>query len=299
MVNNTTIREISGRTCHRLSQKRGIMSSLIVVVCFGTLLLFYQCHHVIYTRDINLTKKTIARSDVQRILGNRDVNKGIERKSVSQSRTSDVNLGSWERKVTVKWRNKTLRRLHRNQPCDCSQAVSNMYTTVDEEERAAFNQRRLKEVEKHYKRLEPSQERLYIVKGSVPLSYPVRGLTVVPEGTIKIPGLEVIDPIRRQGYKIQLEASKYGTLDVTAEVSDVQSEGLGEKSLTIRSRILPNINHQLQYIVYSNTVYGVGATEIIKFRYLNYEASIPVLIQPSRVSLLYDPGPGMTLKMLG
>ncbi|XP_066269034.1 beta-1,4 N-acetylgalactosaminyltransferase 1-like [Branchiostoma lanceolatum] len=166
-----------------------------------------------------------------------------------------------QRKGTVKWRNRTLSRLQ-GHTCDCSKSMSNMHAAIDDEERIAFHQRRVKELEKYKKRLEPLQERLYIVKGSVPLSYPVRGLTVTPEGTIEIPGLEVLDSKWRQDYKIQLEASKYGTLDVTAEVSEVHSEGLGEKSLTIRSRSLPNLNHQLQYVVYSNSVYDVGATEI-------------------------------------
>ncbi|XP_019628357.1 PREDICTED: beta-1,4 N-acetylgalactosaminyltransferase 1-like [Branchiostoma belcheri] len=153
-------------------------------------------------------------------------------------------------------------RLRQKHTCDCSKSMSSMYAAIDTEERSAFNRRRVKQLEKYHKRLESSQEKLYIVKGSVPLSYPVRGLTVAPEGTIAIRGLEVLDTKERLEYKIQLVTSKYGILDVTAEVSEVHSEGLGEKSLTIRSRKLPKINHQLQYVVYSNTVYDVGATEI-------------------------------------
>ncbi|CAH1247860.1 B4GALNT2 [Branchiostoma lanceolatum] len=270
MVYSRTVRNRIVRSCQKLAHKKDMMCKLLVVVCFGTLLFCYQWYDVTYARDISLMKN--ARSNRQR-MGNRERIENIQRKG------------------TVIWRNRTLSRLQ-GHTCDCSKSMSNMYTAIDDEERIAFHQRRVKELEKYKKRLEPLQERLYIVKGSVPLSYPVRGLTVTPEGNIEIPGLEVLDSIWRQDYKIQLEASRYGTLDVTAEVSEVHSEGLGEKSLTIRSRSLPNLNHQLQYVVYSNSVYDVGATEIIKFRYLTYEASIPLRIQPPSVPILYDPGPG-------
>ncbi|XP_078665680.1 beta-1,4 N-acetylgalactosaminyltransferase 1-like [Branchiostoma floridae x Branchiostoma belcheri] len=110
----------------------------------------------------------------------------------------------------------SLSRLRQKHTCDCSKSMSSMYTAIEDEERSAFNQRRVKELEKYNKRLESSQEKLYIVKGSVPLSYPVRGLTVAPEGTIAVP---------------------------------------------------------------------------VNFRYLTYEASIPVRIQPPSVPNLYDPGP--------
>ncbi|CAH1266400.1 B4GALNT2 [Branchiostoma lanceolatum] len=141
------------------------------------------------------------------------------------------------------------------------------------------------------RRVESSKETLMIVDGAAPLSYPVRGLTVVPEGTAELPGLAVLDETARQEYEVQLQTTDYGVLDTVAEVALAQLEGLRTKSLTIRSKSLSRLNRQLQFIVYTNTVYDIDATEIITFRYLQHRVSIPLRIRVRTVPFLYDPGP--------
>ncbi|XP_019623733.1 PREDICTED: beta-1,4 N-acetylgalactosaminyltransferase 1-like [Branchiostoma belcheri] len=181
--------------------------------------------------------------------------------------------------------------LHDKRPCDCSRASHRLWQAVDDKDRNAIIKRRAEELAKYNQRVEPSKDTLTIVDGSVPLSYPVRGLTVAPEGTVQIPGLQVLEKTIRQKYEVQLETANYGVLDTIAEVVEAQVKGLRTKSLTIRSKSLSRLNRQLQFIVYTNNVYDIDATEIITFRYLDHRVSIPLRIRVRTVPLLYDPGP--------
>ncbi|XP_078615633.1 beta-1,4 N-acetylgalactosaminyltransferase 1-like [Branchiostoma floridae x Branchiostoma japonicum] len=195
------------------------------------------------------------------------------------------------KKIPFTWRNETLSLLYGKSHCDCSRASQNLWKAADEQDRDATIERRTKELAKYNRRVESFEDTPMIVDGSVPLSYPVRGLAVVPEGTVHIPGLAVQEKIIRQKYEVQLETADYGVLDTIAEVGRVQVEGLRTKSLTIRSESLSRLNRQLQFVVYTNTVYDIDATEIITFRYLDHTVSIPLRIRVRRAPFLYDPGP--------
>lgn len=46
-----------------------------------------------------------------------------------------------------------------------------------------------------------------------------------------------------------------GTLNVAAEVDEVKIKGDGEMHMTLSSRLLPNMNRQLQFVTYTNTLF--------------------------------------------
>lgn len=46
-----------------------------------------------------------------------------------------------------------------------------------------------------------------------------------------------------------------GTLNVAAEVNGVKIIGDGEMHMTLSSSLLPNLNRQLQFVTYTNTLF--------------------------------------------
>ncbi len=46
-----------------------------------------------------------------------------------------------------------------------------------------------------------------------------------------------------------------GTLNVAAEVDGVRVKGDGEMHMTLSSSLLPNLNRQLQFVTYTNTLF--------------------------------------------
>lgn len=46
-----------------------------------------------------------------------------------------------------------------------------------------------------------------------------------------------------------------GTLNVAAEVDGVKIKGDGEMHMTLSSGFLPNLNRQLQFVTYTNTLF--------------------------------------------
>lgn len=49
--------------------------------------------------------------------------------------------------------------------------------------------------------------------------------------------------------------STLGTLNVAAEVEGVKVKGDGEMHMTLMSSLLPNLNRQLQFVSYTNTLF--------------------------------------------
>lgn len=46
-----------------------------------------------------------------------------------------------------------------------------------------------------------------------------------------------------------------GTLNVAAEVEGVKVKGDGEMHMTVSGDLLPNLNRQLQFVTYTNTLF--------------------------------------------
>ncbi|CAH1253340.1 B4GALNT2 [Branchiostoma lanceolatum] len=146
--------------------------------------------------------------------------------------------------------------------CDCTGKALVFADAIPKHEKEDVLKRKKIELLKYRKRTESTRETLLFANGSVPLSYPTQGVTVVPEGVIEIPGLEVVDNSKNKEYQVQLNTSHYGVLDVTETLSEVQVDGRRTTCLVMRSSSLVVLNRQLRIVVYVNTVYDIDARDL-------------------------------------
>eukprot|EP00058_Branchiostoma_floridae_P003035 XP_002588523.1 hypothetical protein BRAFLDRAFT_79478 [Branchiostoma floridae] len=146
--------------------------------------------------------------------------------------------------------------------CNCSKRALVFANAILKGEKEEMLQRKKEEIRKYRLRTESAADMLLFANGSVPLSYPTQGVTVVPEGVIEIPGLKLVDNVENKEYQVQLNTSQYGVLDVTLTLPDVQVDGRRTASLSMRSSSLDLLNRQLQTVVYVNTVYDIDATDL-------------------------------------
>ncbi|XP_066272605.1 beta-1,4 N-acetylgalactosaminyltransferase 1-like [Branchiostoma lanceolatum] len=174
--------------------------------------------------------------------------------------------------------------------CDCTGKALVFADAIPKHEKEDVLKRKKIELLKYRKRTESTRETLLFANGSVPLSYPTQGVTVVPEGVIEIPGLEVVDNSENKEYQVQLNTSHYGVLDVTETLSEVQVDGRRTTCLVMRSSSLVVLNRQLRIVVYVNTVYDIDARDLVHFSYLDYQATFPIRIWVRKSPRLYDPG---------
>ncbi|KAG9340260.1 hypothetical protein JZ751_021703, partial [Albula glossodonta] len=127
-----------------------------------------------------------------------------------------------------------------------------MDTTFTPTEWNAMKNRRNQQYQNFQKRSQNAADLLLIAEANSPLQYPAQGVEVRPLGTVIIPGLGIQEPPR--DHSVTLTASM-GTFDRAAEVKDVRAEGEGTSSLTLSSSLLANLNRQLQFIAYTNTLF--------------------------------------------
>ncbi|CAH1271113.1 B4GALNT2 [Branchiostoma lanceolatum] len=85
-------------------------------------------------------------------------------------------------------------------------------------------------------------------------------------------------------------SAKFGVLDIAAEVAEVDTSGRNTRSLKIVSSSLVHLNRQLDFLVYINTEPELGRLDLVNFRYLDHDVTIPIRINFRPVPLLYDPG---------
>ncbi|XP_035697300.1 beta-1,4 N-acetylgalactosaminyltransferase 1-like, partial [Branchiostoma floridae] len=119
--------------------------------------------------------------------------------------------------------------------CNCSKRALVFANAIPKDEKEEVLQRKKQELHKYRLRTESAADTLLFANGSVPLSYPTQGVTVVPEGVIEIPGLNVAGNAENDEYQVQLNTSHYGVLDVTETLSEVQVDGRRTTCLTMRS----------------------------------------------------------------
>ncbi|KAI8519222.1 Beta-1,4 N-acetylgalactosaminyltransferase 1 [Branchiostoma belcheri] len=62
-------------------------------------------------------------------------------------------------------------------------------------------------------------------------------------------------------FQVILSSSKFGVLNIRANVSGIIVDGLGTTSLTMSSRSLAHLNRQLEFVVYVNTVFDIDARD--------------------------------------
>ncbi|XP_078616295.1 beta-1,4 N-acetylgalactosaminyltransferase 1-like isoform X1 [Branchiostoma floridae x Branchiostoma japonicum] len=174
--------------------------------------------------------------------------------------------------------------------CNCSKRALVFANAIPKDEKEEVLQRKKQELRKYRLRTESAADTLLFANGSVPLSYPTQGVTVVPEGVVEIPGLNVAGNTENDEYQVKLNTSYYGVLDVTETLPEVQVDGRRTTCLSMRSSSLVLLNRQLQTVVYVNTVYDIDGTDLVHFSYLDYQATFPIRIRVRKSPRLYDPG---------
>lgn len=64
-------------------------------------------------------------------------------------------------------------------------------------------------------------------------------------------------------------AATLGTLNVAAEVDGVTVKGDGEMRMSLTSGRLANLNRQLQFVTYTNTLFHPSTADTGRWRFLN------------------------------
>ncbi|XP_078390506.1 beta-1,4 N-acetylgalactosaminyltransferase 1-like isoform X2 [Cetorhinus maximus] len=128
-----------------------------------------------------------------------------------------------------------------------------------EVEREELKKRREQEYQHFLQRSHSPADVMIIAKANTPLEYPTQGLQVRPLKTIVIPGLS-LQAQSRKLYRVNLTAN-LGTFDVAAEVDGVKLKGEGEMHLSLSSSQVDNLNRQLQFVTYTNTVFNPNTAD--------------------------------------
>ncbi|KAM8976605.1 beta-1,4 N-acetylgalactosaminyltransferase 1 [Pelodytes ibericus] len=150
------------------------------------------------------------------------------------------------------------------------------------------NKRREHEYKKFKMRASLPTDRLIIAKANSPLAYPVQGVEVRPMNTILIPGLSLQDNLKKL-YKVRL-SSMLGIYDVAADVEGVTIKGAGEKHITLSSPHLDNLNRQLQFITYTNTVFHPNTADTVEFQTDEHTAKFNIKVRHPAIPKMYDAG---------
>ncbi|KAM4701687.1 beta-1,4 N-acetylgalactosaminyltransferase 1 isoform 1-T4 [Discoglossus pictus] len=205
--------------------------------------------------------------------------------------------------IPFKWKDQVLQLLPRNN-CKCHVEPTidfpfrqeligkpyaiNFTADVDVSKIHEINRLREQELKKYKIRSYKPTDRLIIAKANSPLQYPTQGVEVHPLQTIIIPGLSLQDFLRKV-YKVSLSCTM-GTFDVAAEVEDVTVKGAGEGRITISSPKMDNLNRQLQFISYTNTIFHPNTADTIQFMTDEHIATFMIKVHHPNVPKLYNTG---------
>lgn len=165
----------------------------------------------------------------------------------------------------------------------------NFANTFNPSELLEFNSIREQEYRSYLQRSQSPADQLLIVRANSPLEYPAQGVEVRPLRTISIPGLSLQAADGQQQYWVSLTATM-GTFDVAAEVNEVKVEGEGEMHLTVSASQLDNLNRQLQFVTYTNTLFHPNTADTVQFSADKHHASFIIHIRHPPIPRLHNPG---------
>ncbi|XP_066527241.1 beta-1,4 N-acetylgalactosaminyltransferase 1a isoform X2 [Hoplias malabaricus] len=151
-------------------------------------------------------------------------------------------------------------------------------------------ERRKAEFQNFRKRAQSAADVLIVAEANSPLQYPTQGVEVRPKTSIVIPGLGLKHKSRSL-YLVILSASM-GTFSISNVVDKVQVTGNGQMQMNISSRLLPALNRQLGFIMYTNTIFHPNTADIVHYSTDGFQAAFTVKIRHEVPPKLYDPGPG-------
>uniref|UniRef100_A0A8C7F5X1 Beta-1,4 N-acetylgalactosaminyltransferase n=2 Tax=Oncorhynchus TaxID=8016 RepID=A0A8C7F5X1_ONCKI len=186
-----------------------------------------------------------------------------------------------------------------------------MHTAFEASELEEMKKRRAKEYQGFQMRSQTPADMLIVAEANNPLQYPTQGMEVRPLKTILIPGLtHNRDYYYFQYYSICLVlvyfvlclplnfflsqvnfTSTLGTLNVAAEVEGVKVKGDGEMHMTLTSSLLSNLNRQLQFVTYTNTLFHPSTADTVQFETEGHQAMFTIKVRHGVTPKLYNTGP--------
>nr|XP_056717855.1 beta-1,4 N-acetylgalactosaminyltransferase 1 [Euleptes europaea] len=161
-------------------------------------------------------------------------------------------------------------------------------TAFNPSELPDIHNKREKEYSSYRRRSHSPADQLLIVRANSPLEYPAQGVEVRPLQTILIPGLS-LQADGRALFRVNLSATM-GTFDVAAEVEGVKVEGEGEMRLTLSGPRLDNVNRQMQFVTYTNTLFHPNTADTVQFSTDGHQATFIIRIRHAPTPRLYNPG---------
>uniref|UniRef100_A0A3P9LT65 Beta-1,4 N-acetylgalactosaminyltransferase n=1 Tax=Oryzias latipes TaxID=8090 RepID=A0A3P9LT65_ORYLA len=157
-----------------------------------------------------------------------------------------------------------------------------LHTAFNASDLGEMKTRRAKEYESFQRRFKNPADVLLIAEANSPLQYPTQGLEVRPLKTTIIPG-------KLSKYSFCLTAT-LGTINVAAEVDAVKIKGDGEMHMSLSSSLLPNLNRQLQFVTYTNTLFHPSTVDTVQFKTEGHEAAFSIKIRHGVTPKLYNTG---------
>ncbi|KAM6977360.1 beta-1,4 N-acetylgalactosaminyltransferase 1a isoform 2-T2 [Aplochiton taeniatus] len=135
---------------------------------------------------------------------------------------------------------------------------------------------------------------LIIAEANSPLQYPTQGMKVHPLKTIIISGLGIKEN-PRPIHSVNLTAT-LGTFDVAATVDGVLIRGAGGMHMTLSSKILPNLNRQLQFVTYTNTLFHPKTADTVQFVTYEHQSVFTIKVGHGNMPKLFNSGPERATK---
>ncbi|XP_034726237.1 beta-1,4 N-acetylgalactosaminyltransferase 1 isoform X1 [Etheostoma cragini] len=163
-----------------------------------------------------------------------------------------------------------------------------LHTAFEASELEEMKRRRAKEYKSFQERSQTPSDVLIIAEANNPLQYPTQGVEVRPLRTIIIPGL-ALHSLPRDHYSINISAA-LGTLNVAAEVDGIKIKGDGEMHMSLSSSHLSNLNRQLQFVTYTNTLFHPNTADTVQLETEGHQASFSIKIRHGITPKLYNTG---------
>uniref|UniRef100_A0A8C6LJR4 Beta-1,4 N-acetylgalactosaminyltransferase n=1 Tax=Nothobranchius furzeri TaxID=105023 RepID=A0A8C6LJR4_NOTFU len=151
-----------------------------------------------------------------------------------------------------------------------------LHTAFDASELEEMKKRRAKEYKSFQSRSKTPADALIIAEANSPLQYPTQGLES-----------------RHTFLSILLQlniTATLGVLNVAAEVEEVKINGDGEMHMTLSSTLLPNLNRQLQFVTYTNTLFHPSTADTVQFESEGHQAVFSIKIRHGVTPKLYNTG---------
>ncbi|XP_060776213.1 beta-1,4 N-acetylgalactosaminyltransferase 1 isoform X1 [Neoarius graeffei] len=167
-------------------------------------------------------------------------------------------------------------------------SAHSLHTAFQPSQLDEMKRRRAKEYQGFQMRSQTPADFLIVAEANSPLQYPMQGVEVRPLKTILIPGLALKD-LPRDVYILNFTAS-LGTFNVAAEVEGVKVRGDGEMHMTLSSFLLPNLNRQLQFITYTNTLFHPSTADTVQLETEGHQAVFTIKIRHGVTPKLYNTG---------